>query len=290
MIKKPKFYVYQHIYNDGVNSRIVYIGKGSVDKNGYDKRAYNFYKRNQKYSTFINEVGRENIKVMIIARFKSESDAIYLENELHELYDDLFSISNKQMAEMHFIPVVQLTLDSEFIAEYKSESDAAKQGFEPRNISACCKKKRSTYKGFKWLYADEYYKGDYTFKENERNIPVVVISKDNISFFDNCEKCRRELKIIANDISNRKNRYSRKYDLFVMTQEEYNNESYEELIIKHKIGIVQLDKDNNFINYYTAIYKTPKEFINTNISKCINKKRKSYKGYKWMSLEDYLAS
>ena len=296
MIKKPKFYVYQHIYNDGVNSRIVYIGKGSVDytkskyKGGKDKRALTFSCRNKNYTDFINKVGKENITIKIVARFDDESEALWLENELHEINEGLYSISDKQKAEIHFIPVVQLDLEGNFIREYSSAHEVVKDGFNMSNVNNCCRKRLVTHSSFKWLYADEYYKGNYTFKENERNTPVVVISQDGVSYFNNIKECDRQLGISTKDILKRNDRHSKIYDLFIMTQEEYNGETYRDLIIKYKIGIVQLDKNNNFINYYTAIYKTPEEFINTSISACINKKRKSHKGYKWITLEEYLAS
>ena len=297
MIKKPKFYVYQHIYNDGVNSRIVYIGKGSVEytkskgKGGSDIRAHTFAHRNKNYTNFVNRVGKENIEVKIVARFDDESDALFLENELHEINEGLYSISDKQKAEIQSIPVVQLDLEGNFIREYSSMSEVVKDGLNMSNVNNCCRKKRATHSGFKWLYASEYKSGKYCFKEKETEIkPVVAISKDNISYFKSYGSCYKQLGVKARDILKRNDRHSKIYDLFIMTQEEYNGETYRDLIIKYKIGIVQLDKNNNFINYYTAIYKTPEEFINTSISACINKKRKSHKGYKWITLEEYLAS
>ena len=296
MIKKPKFYVYQHIYNDGVNSRIVYIGKGSVEytkskgKGGSDIRAHTFAHRNKNYTNFVNRVGKENIEVKIVARFDDESDALFLENELHEINEGLYSISDKQKAEIQSIPVVQLDLEGNFIREYSSMSKVVKDGFDRVTVGYCCRKKISTHQGFKWLYANEYYKGNYTFKENERNIPIVVVSQDGVYYFNSSRECDRQLEIHARSIFHREDRYSKIHDLFIMAQEEYNGETYRDLIIKYKIGIVQLDKDNNFVNYYAASYRTPKEFDNAGISACINKKRKSHKGYKWITLEEYLAS
>lgn len=118
----------------------------------------------------------------------------------------------------------------------------------------------------------------------------MAISKDNISYFKSYGSCYKQLGVKARDILKRNDRHSKIYDLFIMTQEEYNGETYRDLIIKYKIGIVQLDKDNNFVNYYAASYRTPKEFDNAGISACINKRLKTYKGYKWITLEEYLAS
>ena len=58
----------------------------------------------------------------------------------------------------NFKPVVQLTLDGKFIAEYVSLRDAEKQTLtDHTSISNCCRKKGHTANGFKWIYADEYY-------------------------------------------------------------------------------------------------------------------------------------
>lgn len=58
----------------------------------------------------------------------------------------------------NFKPVVQLTLDGKFMAEYVSLRDAEKQTLtDHTSISNCCRKKGYTANGFKWIYADEYY-------------------------------------------------------------------------------------------------------------------------------------
>lgn len=56
------------------------------------------------------------------------------------------------------IPVIQLTLDGEFVKEYQSVTDAANAvGCERSNIRACCKGKQKTAKNYKWIYKTDYY-------------------------------------------------------------------------------------------------------------------------------------
>lgn len=246
MIKKPKYYVYQHIYNDGVNSRIVYIGKGSVDytkskyKGGSDTRAHTFAHRNKNYTNFVNRVGKENITIKIVARFDDESDALFLENELHEIHDNLYSISDKEVAKLNAKrprkkkAIVQLSENGEFIKEYDSMKSAKADGFISSKISDVCNKRRTSHKGYRWLFASEYYSDNYWFKENKSNIPIVAITKDGVFYFKSGRECSKQLGIYAKDITNRNNnKYSKKHDLFVLKQSEYNNESYDELVYKY---------------------------------------------------------
>lgn len=163
MIKKKKpYFVYMHLYK----GKPVYIGKGTVDyykckrKGGYDDRAKKFNKRNQRYTNFINEVGKANITIKIVARFDDESEALWLEDKLHEVHNNLYSLSNKEVAKLNASPakpVVQLTLDGEFIREYESEASTKVNGFSSRRISECCNGKRKLHKGYKWMFAKDYY-------------------------------------------------------------------------------------------------------------------------------------
>ena len=55
------------------------------------------------------------------------------------------------------IPVVQLSLDGDFINEYESITEAAKAlKLGNGKISMCCNKKRKTCGGFKWMHKEEY--------------------------------------------------------------------------------------------------------------------------------------
>ena len=60
--------------------------------------------------------------------------------------------------------VLQLSLDGEFIREWPSTQECERNGFYHGAVSACCRGERKTYKGFKWMYVDDYKESQ--FKEH----------------------------------------------------------------------------------------------------------------------------
>lgn len=55
------------------------------------------------------------------------------------------------------IPVVKMALDGEFLAEYPSIKEAARQhGIGDECIVRCCKGKQETSAGYKWKYKKDY--------------------------------------------------------------------------------------------------------------------------------------
>ena len=49
-------------------------------------------------------------------------------------------------------PVIQLTLDGEFVREWSSTNECGRNGFNQSNVVNCCNGKRKTHKGFRWMY------------------------------------------------------------------------------------------------------------------------------------------
>ena len=49
-------------------------------------------------------------------------------------------------------PVIQLTLDGEFVREYPSTNECSRNGFDQSNVVNCCNGKRKTHKGFRFMY------------------------------------------------------------------------------------------------------------------------------------------
>lgn len=71
----------------------------------------------------------------------------------------MYGRKREDNVERFSIPVVQLTLEWEFIAEYKSAKEAEeKRGFNAINIRQVCRGEKKTHKGFKWMKKDEYIK------------------------------------------------------------------------------------------------------------------------------------
>ena len=49
-------------------------------------------------------------------------------------------------------PVLQFTLDGEFIREWPSTMECGRNGFDQSAVAACCRGKILQYKGFYWMY------------------------------------------------------------------------------------------------------------------------------------------
>ena len=52
--------------------------------------------------------------------------------------------------------VLQLSLSGDLIKEWESARECGRNGFDQGNVSRCCNGKQKTYKGFRWMYADDY--------------------------------------------------------------------------------------------------------------------------------------
>lgn len=53
--------------------------------------------------------------------------------------------------------VVQLTLDGKFVREYSYMGKASSYGFKPNPIGLCCRGSKPSYKGFRWMFKEDYY-------------------------------------------------------------------------------------------------------------------------------------
>lgn len=61
------------------------------------------------------------------------------------------------IAKRRSVPVYQINLDGTIVRRHNGMSDAARKfGFKTSEISSCCKDKKHTHAGFRWMYASEY--------------------------------------------------------------------------------------------------------------------------------------
>ena len=63
---------------------------------------------------------------------------------------------NKRMAKTKSKPVLQLSLSGELIREWPSTKECGRNGFNQGAVAACCRGEKPQYKGFRWMYADDY--------------------------------------------------------------------------------------------------------------------------------------
>lgn len=67
-------------------------------------------------------------------------------------YNVNYGNRNKKVAEKLSKPVLQYTLDGQFVKEWKSIKECGRNGFVSANIYKCCNGKRKKHKGFIWRY------------------------------------------------------------------------------------------------------------------------------------------
>ena len=60
-------------------------------------------------------------------------------------------------------PVLQLSLSGDLIREWESTNECGRNGFNKGHVCSCCNGKLPHYKGFLWMYADDYK--EQQFKE-----------------------------------------------------------------------------------------------------------------------------
>lgn len=80
------------------------------------------------------------------------------ENKLNNNVDNLewctneYNINYGTRTERCSKPVLQYTLDGEFVREWPSIMEAARNGYYQGHVVACCQGKRKAHKGFIWKY------------------------------------------------------------------------------------------------------------------------------------------
>ncbi len=75
--------------------------------------------------------------------------------EEDDMLKDMYS--KKRIILSARIPIIQLSVEGDFIKEWGCASEAAKLlKFDASTITSCCKGKYNTSKGYKWMYKSEY--------------------------------------------------------------------------------------------------------------------------------------
>ena len=63
---------------------------------------------------------------------------------------------NERVAKANSKRVLQLSLSGELIKEWESTRECGRNGFNHGAVAACCRGEISHYKGFRWMYAEDY--------------------------------------------------------------------------------------------------------------------------------------
>lgn len=77
-------------------------------------------------------------------------------------YNVNYGTGQQRLAEALSKKVLQLTLDGKIVREWASTMECGRNGFNQGNVWACCNnkygKQYNVYKGYRWVYAEDYYK------------------------------------------------------------------------------------------------------------------------------------
>ena len=67
-----------------------------------------------------------------------------------------YATRNERMAKTKSKKVLQLSLSGDLIREWPSTAECGRNGFNQSNVAACCRGEKPHYKGFRWMYAEDY--------------------------------------------------------------------------------------------------------------------------------------
>jgi len=199
-------------------------------------------------------------------------------------------------------PVIQLSLNGEYISMYPSVAEAERiTGIFSTNISNCCLGKYRYSGGFRWMFKDEYIhninniRSIPLYKSSNKSIKKVVQLnlKDStfIKEYESIAEASRQTGISTSNISTccrRKTKYSGGFKW--MFKDDYdNNINNLDFLNNKEIIIVQLDLKWNLIKIYNNILEAINEtgIKRENILNCCNRRVKISGGYRWLFKDDY---
>ena len=115
---------------------------------------------NLRWVTHKENMNNELTKLNIGKSVTNENNGMYGKLHSEETKNKMSEIAKKGKDNPKSIKVVQLDKNTnELIKIWDSINEAQrKEGYQARCICACCKGKRKTHKGYKWMYYEDYDK------------------------------------------------------------------------------------------------------------------------------------
>ena len=69
-------------------------------------------------------------------------------------YNNSYGNRNKRIALSNSKPVLQYTLDGQFVKEWSSTMECGRNGFQQSSVAACCRGERNKHKNYIWKYKE----------------------------------------------------------------------------------------------------------------------------------------
>lgn len=145
--------------NGNSNNSKERILKPDTDRNGYLKVL--LYKDGKRKKNLVHRLVAEvfipNPDNLPCVNHKDENktnnSVENLEWCTHE-YNNNYGTRNKKVAKTLSKPVLQFTLDGEFVREWPSVKECGRNGFSQGRVCQCCNNKRKSHKGYIWKYKE----------------------------------------------------------------------------------------------------------------------------------------
>lgn len=220
-------------------------------------------------------------------------------------YDPIEAMRNSALenSKIRIKPVVQLSLDGEFIAEWESATLASKElGLTSGNISSACGRGKKTTGGSIWMYKEEY--SPIKAKEKAKKIakfkgctPIVRLSLDGKfideweSFKDASEKLGINRSVISEVCNGKKETAGgfkwmyKNYNSPIKTMEKPQKINFND----RKKTVVRLSLDGEFIDEWESAPEASDKLgiCKTGISRVCRREGNTAGGFKWMYKADY---
>lgn len=149
------------------NGKGVYFQEGQIIKPFKNKRGYQIVdlRKNGRKNHYVHRLVAqsfiENPENLPCINHKDESKTNNRVDNLEwcsYVYNNNYGTRNKRMAESKSKKVIQLTLDGKIVREWASTVECGLNGFNKGHVAECCRGERKTHKGYRWVYAEDYFK------------------------------------------------------------------------------------------------------------------------------------
>ena len=284
-------------FENKINGKI-YIGQAIdlEERKKKHKKNINDLTHQEEFYKALREFGWDNFSYVILESFEQYDYELInnLENFYIKYYNSLFPNG------YNMIPggsngaglakgkiVQQFSLDGQFIAEYPSAHEAARQTkINYSDISACCREDNNKQRAgiYQWKYKDSTKQITPILLQYGKDIKVYQFSIENILIneFNSLKEASEKTGIARSTICNCCNNKSKTAGGYKWS---YSKDIPQELKESkgQKKQIAQYDLNNNLIKIYESITAANKEtgISISNISEVCKGKRKTAGKFKW---------